>query len=117
MSMLYAAHEILGQVAAAHAAVLADSSSDSSNNNGILALLLAGPAGGVAYYRMKYRKYRNTDKSDQFERETAVTAKPIEGFDRRVDQVKGTSAKFIKGRNDANYRERVERLPADGPQG
>jgi hypothetical protein len=112
MSVLLVIHEAL-----APGGVLASASDDSSNNDGgILALLLAGPAGGIAYYRMKFRKYRNTDKSDQFERETAVAAKPIEGFDQRVDHIKGTSARAIKGRNDSNYRQRVQRLPANGPQ-
>jgi hypothetical protein len=95
--------------------VLADSSD--SNGTGIFALLASGPVAGVLYYRAIFRKYRNTDKSDQFERETRVAAKPVEGFDRKVDVIRGTQAKQIRGRNDADYRKRVQRLPASGPQG
>jgi hypothetical protein len=117
MSALMAVHDVLAQAAALPGAVLASSSDSSDSPGGILTLLLAGPAGGIAFYRMKFRKYRNTDKSDQFERETAVAIRPVEGFDHKYDKIRGTSAKAIKGRNDQKFRERVQRLPADGPQG
>ncbi|MBC8026695.1 MAG: hypothetical protein H7Y89_11930, partial [Steroidobacteraceae bacterium] len=49
-----------------------------------LALLLLGPAGGVGLYWMLFRYYRNTDKSQAFERETKVDAKPVTGSDSKI---------------------------------
>ena len=47
------------------------------SDDGSLWLLAAGPAGGTALYWFLYRYYRNTDKSHDFEHETAVVAKPV----------------------------------------
>ena len=42
-------------------------------------LLALGPAGAAGLYWTLYRYYRNTDKSHDFEHETAVVAKPVTG--------------------------------------
>ena len=78
-----------------------------------LALLLLGPAGGVGLYWMLYRYYRNTDKSHAFERETRIESKPVEGSDRKVDEIKGTRESRIRGDNVRDYRRRVERVRDD----
>ena len=78
-------------------------------------LLVLGPAGAAALYTMLYRFYRNTDKSNQFERETKVDAKPITGSDRKVDEIRGTRDKRIRGDNVASFRQRVARIPDDPP--
>ena len=82
------------------------------DDDGGLALLLLGPAGGTGLYWMLYRYYRNTDKSHDFEHETAIVAKPVEGVEQdvKVDEVKGTREKRITGDNVGKYRERVQRL-------
>ena len=77
-------------------------------------LLAAGPASGTALYWMLYRYYRNTDKSHAFERETDIKAKPVTGSDSKVGENNGTQQKRISGDNVADYRERVERMPAKG---
>ena len=75
-----------------------------------LALLLLGPAGGIGLYWALYRYYRNTDKSQAFERETKVDAKPVTGNDRKVGTNNGTRERRIDGDNAGNYRQRVARL-------
>ncbi len=77
------------------------------------AILLLGPAGAVGLYWALYRYYRNTDKSHDFEHETAVVAKPVSGSDQdqKVDEVKGTRNSRINGDNVRAYRKRVERIP------
>ncbi len=81
------------------------------DNDSVLALLLLGPAGAVGLYWMLYRYYRNTDKSHDFERETAVQAQPVTGADadRKVDEVRGTQATRIRGDNVGAHRQRVRR--------
>ena len=83
-----------------------------SDDNG-LALLLLGPAGAVGLYWALYRYYRNTDKSDAFERETKVVAKPITGSDEKVGTNNGTRESRIEGDNVGAYRQRVERMRKD----
>ena len=78
-----------------------------------LALLLLGPAGATGLYWLLYRHYRNTDKSHGFERETKVEAKPVTGSDTKVDEVKGTQEKRIRGDNVHAYRDRVQRIKND----
>ena len=82
-------------------------------------LLLAGPAGGVGLYWTLYRYYRNTDKSHDFEHETAVVAKPVTGMDQdmKVDEVQGTRESRIQGDNVRAYRQRVERIGGGGTGG
>jgi len=73
-------------------------------------LLALGPAGATALYWALYRYYRNTDKSHAFERETKIEAKPVEGSDRKVDEIKGTRQTRIRGDNVGAYRQRVRRV-------
>ena len=83
------------------------------SDDGSLWLLAAGPASGTALYWFLYRYYRNTDKSHDFEHETAVVAKPVTGSDEKVSEVKGTREKRITGDNVSEYRQRVARLDDD----
>ena len=76
-------------------------------------LLLLGPAGATGLYWTLYRYYRNTDKSHDFEHETAVEAKPVTGSDQKVDEVKGTRETRIPGDNVREYRKRVQRINDD----
>ena len=78
-----------------------------------LAILLLGPAGGVGLYWALYRYYRNTDKSDAFERETKVDAKPVSGSDSQVGTNNGTQDSRISGDNVSEYRQRVARIRND----
>ena len=73
-------------------------------------LLILGPAGAVGLYVGLYQYYRNTGKSHSFERETRVTAKPITGQERKVDEITGTKKTSIDGDNHSDHRERVQRL-------
>lgn len=79
------------------------------------AILLLGPAGAAGLYWALYRFYRNTDKSHDFEHETAVVAKQVTGSDadEKVDEVKGTRETHIHGDNVSAYRKRVQRLQDD----
>jgi hypothetical protein len=85
------------------------------SDDGGLWLLALGPAGATGLYWMLYRYYRNTDKSHDFEHETAIVAKPVQGMesDHKVGTVEGTRDKRIKGDNVGDYRERVQRLDPD----
>ncbi len=78
-----------------------------------LALLLLGPAGGVGLYWMLFRYYRNTDKSQAFERETKVDAKPVTGSDSKIGTNNGTPDSRIEGNNVSDYRKRVKRVRND----
>ncbi len=83
------------------------------SDDGGLGILLLGPAGAAGLYWALYRYYRNTDKSHDFEHETAVVAKPVTGTDHKFDEVKGTRETGIPGDNVSEYRERVERIKDD----
>jgi len=87
--------------------ILAETSSDVDLPG---ALLLLGPAGGVGFYVAVYLYYRNTDKSHQFESETAIESKPVTGNDRKTNTVRGTKRTRIDGDNVTDYRQRVRRL-------
>jgi hypothetical protein len=82
------------------------------SDDGGLWLLAIGPAGATGLYWMLYRFYRNTDKSHDYEHETAIVAQPVQGMesDRKVDEVKGTREKRISGDNVHEYRQRVQRI-------
>jgi len=73
-------------------------------------ILLAGPAGASALYWALYRYYRNTDKSHAFEQDTTVKAAPVTGEDRKIDTVRGTQERRIRGDNVGAWRARVSRL-------
>lgn len=83
-----------------------------SHDGGSGWLLLLGPGGGVGFYWAMFRYYRNTDKSNAFERETAVDAKPVTGMesDHKVDETIGTRESRIEGDNVREYRKRVQRV-------
>ena len=85
------------------------------SGDGGMWLLALGPAGGIGLYWSLYRYYRNTDKSHDFEHETAVVAKPVTCADQdvKVDEVKGTRNSRIEGDNVFAYRQRVERVKDD----
>jgi hypothetical protein len=92
----------------AHLVILQSSHGDGS---GSPVLLLAGPVAGAALYGAVYRYYRNADKTDQFERETRIALKgPITGDDQKIDEVRGTRERRIKGDNSKRFRSRVSRL-------
>ena len=84
-----------------------------SDGNG-LALLLLGPAGGVGLYWALYRYYRNTDKSQAYERETKVDAKIVTGTDSMIGTNNGTPDSRIAGDNVREYRTRVQRIRKEG---
>lgn len=81
-----------------------------ASSDGGLWLLAIGPAGGAGLYWMLFRYYRNTDKSHGFERETLVSAEPVEGDDNKIGENNGTQDSEIRGRNDREFRQRVERV-------
>lgn len=83
-----------------------------SNDGSPVWLLIAGPAGGGAVYFGLWSYYRNTGKSHSFEHETKVTAKPVTGSDRKIDEIKGTKRSGIDGDNRSNHRQRVQRVPS-----
>ena len=81
-----------------------------SDDSGAGWLLAAGPAAGAAVYGTLFRYYRNTDKSHDFERETRVEAKPVTAGDAKIDDVRRTKRKRIRGDNRDDHRERVQRV-------
>ena len=83
-----------------------------SSDGGIAWLLAIGPAGGAGLYWMLFRYYRNTDKSHAFERETLVTAEPVSGEDLKIGENNGTQESEIDGRNEREFRRRVQRVQA-----
>lgn len=73
-------------------------------------LLALGPAGAVGVYWALFRHYRNTDKSHAYERETLITAQPVQGNDHKVDEVHGTQRSSVEHDNSGDHRRRVTRL-------
>ncbi len=80
------------------------------SHDGGMWLLALGPAGGTGLYWALYRYYRNTDKSQDYEHETTVNAKPVTGSDEKIGTNNGTREKRIRGDNLRNYRLRVQRI-------
>lgn len=76
-------------------------------------LLLLGPAGAVGVYWGLWEYYRNTGKSHGYEHETQVELQPVQASDRKVDEVRGTQERRIRGDNASLHRQRVRRL---GPE-
>ena len=83
------------------------------SDDGSLALLLLGPAGATGLYWALYRYYRNTDKSQAFERETKVDAQPVTGSDTKIGTNNGTRESKIKDGNEDEYRKRVRRMNSE----
>ena len=91
-----------------HLVILASSDSGGS---GSLLLLLAGPACGTALYAAIYRYYRNADKTDAFERETRISLKDqVTGEEQKVDEIRGTRERRVRGDNSDDFRARVAKL-------
>jgi len=90
-------------------ASLAQLTITASSSDGIW-LLAIGPAGALGLYWMLFRFYRNTDKSHNYERETLVQADPATGSDVKVGENNGTRESDISGRNEHQFRQRVERV-------
>ena len=82
-----------------------------SGDSGPLWLLAAGPAGAAATYWSLYRYYRNNDKSHAFERDTLITAQPVQGDQEKIDHISKTRDSDIDGDNSSHHRKRVQRLP------
>lgn len=82
----------------------------SSDSDTPFALLALGPAGAVATYWAIFKYYRNTDKSHQFEKETLIEARPVEGGEDKVDHIGRTRKKSIAGKNGDDFRKRVQRV-------
>lgn len=75
---------------------------------GVLVLLfLAGPIAAGSLYSAVQRRYRNTDKSHDFEHETTVAARPVTGSDRRIDKLTDLDRERIEGDNVREYRKRL----------
>lgn len=92
--------------------ILIASSDSGDSGSGQLALLLSGPAAGAAFFWGVFRYYRNTDKSHDFEHETAIApTSEITGSDTKIDHVQGVRNSSISGDNVGSYRTRVHRLP------
>ncbi len=83
------------------------------SDGGVLILLGIGPAGAAGLYWALYRYYRNTDKSQAYERETKVDAKPVAGSDQMIGTNNGTRDSRISGDNVSEYRRRVQRIRDD----
>ena len=83
------------------------------SDGGVLMLLGLGPAGAAGLYWALYRYYRNTDKSNAYERETKVDAKPVTGAEQMIGTNNGTRDRRISGDNVGEYRQRVQRIPND----
>jgi len=81
-----------------------------SGDSSPLWILAAGPAGAVGTYWALHRYYRNTDKSHAYERDTLITAKPVQGHEEKIDHISRTRDSDIDGDNSSRHRQRVERL-------
>lgn len=74
------------------------------------AILLVGPAGGVAFYTFVYLYYRNTNKSHNFEHETAVKVSNMRRHDRKVKELRGVRDASTDHANTHTHRVRVQPL-------
>jgi hypothetical protein len=81
-----------------------------AKSGGIAVLLIGGPLAGGATYMGFYTYYRNTDKSNQFERETKVDCQPVTGSDTKVNELRRTKRESVPGDNRNNHRARVQRV-------
>lgn len=91
-------------------ALLSTIASSSGNNDPVWLLIFGPVAGGGVYYGL-WQYYRNTQKSHSFETETRVTAQPVTGTDRKINEVHGTKRSSINGNNVHDHRKRVQRIP------
>jgi hypothetical protein len=82
------------------------------DGDAMLFRLALGPASAAGFYWAIYRHYRNTDKSHACERETAVEVLALGGVesDHKVDEIRGTRERRVRGDNVDKHRERVGRM-------
>ena len=73
----------------------------------LLLLLLAGPAAAAWLYSAVQRRYENTDKSHDFEHETAVVARPVTGSARKIGKLTDLEKTRVEGDNVRDYRKRL----------
>ena len=69
----------------------------SSSGNFRFFLLGLGPAAAIAFYGYVMSRYRNADKSYQFERTTRVDLQDVQGSDTYFDSVGRTQDKHVPG--------------------
>lgn len=74
----------------------------------ILALLFAGPAAGVWFFKQTHKKYRNFDETHGFEQETTSYVQNMKKTDNFTRAIKKTDKEFTVGRNSDNHRIRVK---------
>ncbi|MDO5663537.1 MAG: hypothetical protein Q4G40_12640 [Brachybacterium sp.] len=78
-----------------------------------LAPFIAGPVVFGMVYMGIYRYYRNTDKRHYFERETHVETYGHQQFNDRVGRRTRLKNRTMRGANEANSLDRVQRIPVD----
>jgi len=69
----------------------------SSSGSIRLALLALGPVAAIAFYGYVMSRYRNADKSYQFERTTRVELQDVQGSDTYSDSISRTQDKHVEG--------------------
>lgn len=73
-------------------------------------ILLAGPVVFGLVYWLLFQFYRNTNKSHNYEQETAIESQKILENDRRTNHISRTSRRRTSGANESSHRKRVTRL-------
>lgn len=75
-----------------------------------LAFLLLGPISAAAFFGYIWNRYRNTDKSYQFESTTEVEVSDVRAMDQHVDHISRTREDRIAGYElTSNPRARIGR--------
>ena len=69
----------------------------SSSGSIRLALLALGPIAAIAFYGYIISRYRNADKSYQFEETTRVELQDVQGSDTYVDSISRTRDRQVEG--------------------
>lgn len=94
------------------AQLLAESSSSSGEGSIyiILAPIVLGLLVGFSVYTYVFLRYRNTDKSYQFEQETAIGVSNVQVFDTPTRRIDGVRSPTMSNRNNGNPRTRVRRI-------
>ena len=69
----------------------------SSSGSIRLALLALGPITAIAFYGYIMSRYRNADKSYQFEETTRVELQDVQGSDTYVDSISRTRDRQVEG--------------------
>ena len=69
----------------------------SSSGNFRFILLALGPVAAIAFYGYVMSRYRNADKSYQFERTTRVELQDVQGSDTYFDSISRTQDKHVEG--------------------